>query len=140
MARRGDYSALFALAHGVTDDDDFVLYDISKAMRNAQSEVEAYELIVLSMDTSQVAISLGGAGSYIKSAAGNAVAIATSIHNDHLDFSDVARVVALSAATLVLAAAMLAALDRVFGLALPGPHLDGTNASIGPIEAELNTV
>ncbi|KAJ1628703.1 hypothetical protein T492DRAFT_874642 [Pavlovales sp. CCMP2436] len=30
--------------------------------------------------------------------------------------------------------------DRVFGLALPGPHLNGPNASIGPIEAKLNTV
>ncbi|KAJ1640875.1 hypothetical protein T492DRAFT_831864 [Pavlovales sp. CCMP2436] len=55
MARRGDYSALLELARGVAGDDDFVLYDISKAMCNAQSEVEAYELIVKSMDTSQVA-------------------------------------------------------------------------------------
>ncbi|KAJ1619615.1 histidine phosphatase superfamily [Pavlovales sp. CCMP2436] len=30
--------------------------------------------------------------------------------------------------------------DRVFGLALPGPHLNGPNASIGPVEAKLNTV
>jgi len=30
--------------------------------------------------------------------------------------------------------------DRVFGLALPGPHLNGPNASIGPIETKLNTV
>ncbi|KAJ1636753.1 hypothetical protein T492DRAFT_861083 [Pavlovales sp. CCMP2436] len=30
--------------------------------------------------------------------------------------------------------------DRVFDLALPGPHLNGPNASIGPIEVKLNTV
>ncbi|KAJ1632085.1 hypothetical protein T492DRAFT_868820, partial [Pavlovales sp. CCMP2436] len=30
--------------------------------------------------------------------------------------------------------------DRVFGLALPGPRLNGPNASIGPIEAKLNPV
>ncbi|KAJ1630968.1 hypothetical protein T492DRAFT_870822 [Pavlovales sp. CCMP2436] len=50
--------------------------------------------------------------------------------------------------TMLLPAAATAGLRRprrgrggaVFGLALPGPHLNGPNASIGPIEAKLNTV
>ncbi|KAJ1626740.1 hypothetical protein T492DRAFT_842919 [Pavlovales sp. CCMP2436] len=52
----GDYSALFELARSVATDDDFVMMDVARAMRSAPTEVDAYDLVVQSMDTAQVAV------------------------------------------------------------------------------------